>query len=214
MHFAVSIAVAIGCALLPWGATRVPTRWAAGAAVPLLVVIVVGAIVGLPLYPLSDVIVGGFAVLAGIVLGRAMPARFRPLLVLLLVLSVLDVVQNIAFSGGPSTAAPSSSTAPDPHLVWLNFRIPLPGGHFNVGFADLILIAAISENLRRRGATLALSVLPGIIGVGLGEALVATLPPAPPSVAIAVSESLVPFLTLGYALAELAVGQLDSGARR
>lgn len=83
----------------------------------------------------------------------------------------------------------------------------MPGAHFNIGLADVILMAAAAENLRRRGASRGLSVLPGVIGISLGEALVATLPPNPPAPAVAVSASLVLFLTAGYVLTELAVSQ-------
>jgi hypothetical protein len=204
VHFFAGVVVAVGCALAPWAAVRLPTRSAVIAAAPLLVAMVLGAVLGLPFYPFSDVVVAIFSILAGIVLGRAMPARFRPLLVLLLALSVLDVAQNLAFAG-PST--PSTSTAPDAHFIWINFRIPLSGGHFNIGFADIVLIAALSENLRRRTEKVALSVLPGVIGIGLGEALLTTLPPSPPAFVVAISASLVLFLTAGYALTELAVSQ-------
>jgi hypothetical protein len=203
VHFFAGVVVAVSCALAPWVAVSLPTRWAAIAAAPFFAVMVAGAVFGLPLYPFSDVVVGVFAVLAGIVLGRAIPPRFRPLLVLLLVLSALDVSQNLAFAG-PST---SSARAAESHLIWLNFRIPLSSGHLNIGFADLLLIAAVGENLRRRTQKVALSVLPGVIGIGLGEALLTAVPPNPPDFVVAVSASLVLFLTAGYALTELAVSQ-------
>ena len=136
-----------------------------------------------------------------------MPPRFRPFVVLLLILSVLDVAQNIAFAG----PVPSTGGAPDPHLIWFNVRFPLPGGHFNIGFADVILIAAATENLRRRDASLGLSLLPGVIGISLGEALLASLPPAPPDFVVAIAASLILFLTAGYMLTELAVSQQRSG---
>src|SRR2546429_2687614 len=101
VHLFVSLAVAVGCAVLPWAAVRVPTRWVAIAAPPALALIAVGTVFGLPFYPYSDVVVLGFGVLAGLVLGRVMPPRFRPFLVLLLILSALDVAQNIVFSGPP-----------------------------------------------------------------------------------------------------------------
>ena len=206
MHFFVSVVVAIGCGLSPWAAQRAPTRWAVIVALALLVVIVAGAVFGLAFYPYSDVVVAAFSVIAGIALGRAMPPRFRPLLVLLVVLSALDVAQNL-LAAGPSTGGPVATTQPDPHFIWFNFRLPLAGGHFNIGFADLGLIAAVSENLRRRGAPLPLTLLPGVIGLGLGEALTATLSQPAPTIVTAISESLIPFLTGGFVLTELAVGQ-------
>jgi len=205
VHLFVSLGVAVGCAVLPWAAVRLPTRWVAMAAAPVLALIVAGAVFGLPFYPFSDVVVLGFGVLAGILLGRAMPPRFRPFVVLLLILSALDVAQNILFSGPPPGPPAPPSTTLDPHLIWLNFRIPLPGGHFNIGFADLLLIAALSEHLRRRHVRLALAVLPGVIALGLGEAVVASLPQSPPALLGAFVQSVIPFLTAGYLLTELAI---------
>jgi hypothetical protein len=205
MHVFVSLIVALVCAALPWPAARLPTRWAAIAAAPLLALMVAGVVLGLPFYPFSDLVVLGFGVLAGIALGRAMPPRFRPFLVLLLILSALDVAQNLVLSGpAPST---TSSSTPDPHLIWLNLRIPLSPGHVNLGFADLILIAGISEQLRRRDVRLELAVLPGVIGLGLGEAVAASLPESPPTLVSAAAASVIPFLTAGYALTELALSQ-------
>jgi hypothetical protein len=203
MHFLIGVAVAAGCGLAPWAAVKLRTRLIAVAAVPFLIILVAGAVFGLPLYPFSDVVVAAFSLLAGVALGRVMPPRFRPFLVLLLILSGLDLAQNLAFAG-PS---PAPNSPPDPHLIWLNVRFPLPGGHFNIGFADLILIAAAAENLRRRKATLTLSVLPGVIGISLGEALLSTLPANPPLFVDAIAASLVAFLTAGYVLTELAVSQ-------
>jgi hypothetical protein len=203
MHFLIGVAVAVACGLAPWATARLQTRWIAIAAVPFLLVVVAGAVFGVALYPFSDVFVAAFSLLAGVVLGRVVPARFGPFVMFLLVLSVLDVAQNFAFAGPP--LAPGG--APDPHLIWINVRFALPSGHFNIGFADIVLIAAAAENLRRRKATLALSLLPGVIGISLGEALLSTLPPNPPLIVDAIAASLVLFLTAGYLLTELAVSQ-------
>lgn len=207
MHFLAGVVVAVVCGLAPWAAARLQTKWLAVAAVPSLIVVVAGAAFALPLYPYSDFFVAAFGLSAGVALGRVMPARFRPFLVLLLVLSVLDVGQNVVLSG-PSTSSP------DQHLVWLNVRFPLADGHFNIGFADVILIAAASENLRRRGVSMGLSLLPGVIGISLGEALLATLPPAPPAYVTAIAASLIPLLAAGYLLTELAASQQSARAER
>ena len=205
MHFFAGVAVAVVCGLAPWALATIPRRWLVLAGVPFLAIVVAGTVVGIAIYPFSSVFVAVLGLLAGVALGRVMPPRFRPFVVLLLVLSVLDVAQNVAFAG-PSPSSTTSPT-PDPHFIWLNVRFPLPGGHFNIGFADVTLIAAAAENLRRRGATLTLSVLPGVIAIGLGEALLTTLPTNPPTVVVAISASLVLFLTAGYVLTELAVSQ-------
>ena len=203
MHFLIGVAVAAGSGLASWATVKLQTRWIPVGAAPFLIVVIVGAVVGLPLYPFSDLFVAAFALLAGVALGRVMPPRFRPFLILLLALSALDVAQNVAFAGPP----PALNAAPDPHLIWVNVRFPLSNGHFNIGFADLVLIAAAAENLRRRKATLALSLLPGVIGISLGEALLSTLPANPPLLVEAIAASLVLFLTAGYVLTELAVSQ-------
>jgi hypothetical protein len=203
VHFLVGVAVALGAGLAPWATVKLQTRGIAIAAVPFLVVVVAGAVFGLPLYPFSNVFVAAFSLLAGVALGRLMPARFQPFLILLLALSTLDVAQNVAFAGPP----PAPNAQPDPHLIWLNVRFSLADGHFNIGFADLVLIAATAENLRRREATFALSVLPGVIAISLGEALLSTLPTNPPVFLVAIAASLVLFLTAGYVLTELAVSQ-------
>ena len=213
MHLLVGLAVSIACGLAPWPMTRFQTRWLAIAAVPFLIVMIIGAVAGLAIYPYSDVFVAGFALLAGVGLGRVIPPRFRPFLLLLSVLSVLDVAQN--FVSGVATPTAPPSAAPDPHFVWFNVRFPLPSGHFNIGFADVILIAGMSENLRRRSASVALMLLPGVIGISLGEALLATLPTSPPDLARAIAASLVVFLTAGYLLTEIAMskvgGQVSKG---
>lgn len=206
MHFFAGVVVAVACGLAPWTAARVQTQWIAIAAVPFLMVMVAGAVIGLQLYPFSDVFVAAFSLAAGVALGRVMPPRFLPFVVLLLILSVLDVAQNVAFSGPPPTTAGGTD-----HLVWINVRIPLPNGHFNIGFADVILITAAAENLRRRNVSLGLSLLPGVIGISLGEALLASLPPSPPDVVAGIAASLILFLTAGYLLTELAVSQQRSG---
>ena len=202
MHFLIGVAVAAGAGLASWATVKLPTRWIAVAAVPFLVVVVAGVVFGLPLYPFSDVFVAAFSLLAGVALGRVMPPRFRPFLILLLTLSALDVAQNLAFAGPP----PAPNAAPDPLLIWVNVRFPLGNG-FNVGLADLVLIAAAAENLRRRKATLGLSLLPGVIGISLGEAVLSTLTANPPLLVDAIAASLVLFLTAGYVLTELAVSQ-------
>lgn len=200
------VGVALACGLAPWIASRATTRWIVGLFVPLGLVLLAGATFGLGGYPFSDIFVAAFGLVAGIALGRALPPRFRPFVIVLLVLSAIDVAQNMAF-GGASLTQSTGSGAADPHLLWLNVRFPLPGGDFNIGFADVIVITAAAENFRRRSATLGLTLLPGVIGISLGEALAATLTPNPPAVVVAISSSMVLFLTAGYVLTELAVSQ-------
>ena len=44
----------------------------------------------------------------------------------------------------------------------------------------------------------------GVIGLGLGEAVVASLPQSPPALVTALVQSVIPFLTAGYLLTERA----------
>lgn len=202
MHFLAGVAVAVACGLAPWAAAKVPTRWIVSAAAPLFFVVAAGAAFGLPLYPLSNAIVVAFALLAGIAVGRFMPPRFRPFALLLLVLSVIDVVQIIVFL----------TWFLGPRHIWVSvqFRLPDYGG-FNFALALLIVIAATTENLRRRNARLGLSLLPGVIGMGLHEAMLESLPPTAPDFVIDIALSTILLVTVGYLLTELAVSQQRSG---
>jgi hypothetical protein len=173
-----------------------------GAAASLLVM-VVGAIFGLPLYPSSDLVILAFALSGGTLLGRVMPPRFVPFLILLVALSVLDVAQNVA-SSGPAPTSSALERGLDPHFIWLNFRVPLPSGHLNLGFADLVVIAAASEHFRRRSAGWPVAVLPGILGLAAGDLLAAwSANPSRPVVA-ALLQSLIPLVTLGWLVAAAA----------
>ncbi|TMC29256.1 MAG: hypothetical protein E6J32_07800 [Chloroflexi bacterium] len=166
-----------------------------------LPVMVIGAIVGVALYPASDLIVLAFALPGGILLGRALPARFRPFFVFLVALSVLDVVQ-VALTSGPPPGQPSASSGLNPHLIWVNFRIGLPAGHFNIGFVDLLLIAAMSEHFRRRDRRFWIAVLAGVIGIALAELSAAALGGSQNSVLGMLTQALIPFLTVGWLVAD------------
>jgi len=204
--------VATGCATIPWLAWRAGRRALSAIGALALAVMVIGAIVGLALYPLSDAIVLAFVLPGGFLLGRALPPRFRPFLVFLVILSALDLVQ-VALTSGPAPGPSAPSTGLNPHLIWVNFRIGLPGGHFNIGFVDLLLITAMGEHFRRRDRSVAIGLLPGVFGIVLAE-LVADLVGNNPTFALAtLSQALIPYLTVGYLLANaLAVNPL--GARR
>ena len=198
VDFLTGVVAAVACGLFAWAAARVPTKWLALTAAPFLILDAAGVVFRLPFYPFTNFFVAAFALPAGVTLGRIMPPRFIPFLILLLLLSAFDVAQNVVFFG-PF----------DP--IWLNvlFR-PAPGDRFQIGFAELILISAVTENLRRRGVSLALSLLPGVIGISLGQGLLATLPAVEPGYVTDIAISPLPFLTAGYALTELAASQQRS----
>src|SRR5438105_8539181 len=161
---------------------------------------VVGAIVGVSLYPLSDVVVLAFALAGGILLGRALPPRFRPFFLFLIALSVLDFVQ-VALTSGPAPGPSIPSSGLNPHLIWVNFRIGLPGGHFNIGFVDLLLITAMSEYFRRRDQRFVIGLLPGLIGVALAEIVASRVGYSPNPIVSAFGQALIPFLTVGWLVA-------------
>lgn len=154
----------------------------------LLFLTAIAAGLALDLYPWSLGLVLGVAAAGGVGLGRLMPARSRPWLLLLVVLSLVDLVQ-VALTSGASVPGPRTGQGP---LIgqYLNLRLLLPWGRSNIGLADLLLAAAIGEFWRRAGAPLWVAPLPAIFGLGLAE-LFAT--------AAGIRDlALVPFLTLGW----------------
>ena len=197
MHFFAGVVAAVACGLFAWAAARVQTKWLAIGAVPFLIVIVAGMAFNLLLYRISDEVVAAFGLLAGVTLGRLMPPRFGPFLILLLVLSALDVAKNLWFFAWSIG-------------IWTNVAFGRPAGFLTIAVAVVILITATSESLRRRGVTVALSLLPGVIGISLGEALLSTLPFVEQDYIGAIATSQVLFLTAGYALTELAASQQKS----
>lgn len=201
MRVAASIAIAFFVSSVAWGTPRLPNRWLIATTAASLSVIVAGGVLGWPLYPWSDVVTLAFGIFGGVLLGRTYPSSLSAFLILLAVLSALDVAQNLAFSGPPSPSPAPASATPDPHFIWLNFRIPLPDGHFNIGFADLVVIAAITEHLRRNKAPFLLSLSPGIAGLLLAELVFAVHQPTG-AIDSALIQSLIPYLTLGWLAAE------------
>ena len=203
MRLLTGLIVAIGCATIPWLAARAGRR-ALGTISGLgLAVMVFGAIVGVALYPLSDVVVLAFALAGGILLGRALPPRFRPFFLFLIALSVLDFVQ-VALTSGPAPGPSIPSSGLNPHLIWVNFRIGLPGGHFNIGFVDLLLITAMSEYFRRRGQPFVIGIVPGVVGVALAEIVTDLVGTNQRSVVATLAQALIPYLTAGWLVANLA----------
>jgi hypothetical protein len=202
LRLLVGVAVAILGAAIPWFAAAVRRPALGVVCGSTCLVIAAGVLFGLPLYPVSDLIVLGFAVSGGILLGRALPAEFIPFLLTLVVLSGLDLVQ-VALTSGPPPAAASASTGLNPHLIWVNFQIPLPEGHFNIGIADLLLIAAMGEHFRRRHSAYVVSLLPGVLGLVIAELFVNLPGTQGLPLGVALSQALIPFLTIGFAGAQV-----------
>jgi hypothetical protein len=191
--FALSAALALISAAIPWLA-RSLRGW------PLVLTLVVGFVVGvtaallsvgrgLPLTPLTDLMALVVAWSGGLLLGRGMPTRFSPFLLLFLCLSVLDVL--LAVGGYPQTPPTGGGSSP---LVSANFALALPWGRFEINLADLLLLTAVAEHWRRRSAGYLIALLPGVIGLLLADGVIlATGLAQPPA---------FPFFTAGYVASE------------
>ena len=178
------------CTMLSWGAKQIkslPIATIFGAG---LVLGILGIVFSVGWYPWTDLLVLLVAVSAGLLLGRALPAKLWPFLLLLLVLSILDVVQIVLTSGSPSPASPSTGTSTPAAQLYGNFLLHLPWGRYNIGIFDLLLLTAIGEYWRRRGSTLLVALAPGVIGFilafGFGQFIYAGALP------------LIPFITIGW----------------
>lgn len=103
--------------------------------------------------------------------------------------------------------------AANPHLIWVNFRVPLSSGRFNIGFGDLVLVAAMSVHLRSRSAGRVVAAAPGVIGLALAL-LLASVPGSQLVPIVApLSMSLIPFLTAGW-LCALAASRIAATTPR
>jgi hypothetical protein len=188
MEIIVSLVLALLCAAIPWGAKQLkswPIAMVFGAGLVLSILGIVFSIAG---YPWTDLLVLLVAVSAGLLLGRAMPAKLWPFLLLLFVLSILDVVQILLPSPGP--AAGSQSVSAPAAQLYGNFLLHLPWGRYNIGIFDLLLMTAMAEYWRKRGSAFLVALAPGVIGFilafGFGYFIFAGALP------------LIPFLTVGW----------------
>jgi hypothetical protein len=201
-QLAISLALVLVFTAAPWLTRRVSTALLVGLLIGVALYGPAGFEVRLLLiYPWSDLVVAALALLGGILLGRLIPPRFTPMLILLLVLSALDVAQIVLTAGTPPPQAAAQPAQPaqtgaSGWLALLNFIIRLPAGRYLVGIFDLLLITALAEHWRRRGASYPLALLPGALGFLLAYAFVwltghGGLP-------------LIPFFTAGWLCAEAA----------
>jgi hypothetical protein len=184
-----SLALVLVCSAIPWVA-RTLRNW------PLSIVlvvggiaIVVGALLALPQFPWLDLVVLVAAWSGGLLLGRSVAPGFRPFLYLFLCLSVADVL----LTGGVSLSSHHTSGGATP-LRFADFLLLLPGGRFEIGAVDILLLTALAEHWRRRGAAYLIALLPGALGyvLALGFVQLTGLGIVPG----------IPFFTVGYALTE------------
>jgi hypothetical protein len=194
---ALSLALALACAAVPWLALRLRGRLLAVGLVVGILLAILGAVLSVAPYPWSNLVVLLTALTGGLLLGRGLPPRFRPFLVVLLILSALDAV-NIALSGGltplPTTPPAHPAAASSGPLPYFNFFLLLPGGHYLVGIFDLLVITAAAEHWRRRGASYLIALLPGVVGFLLAYGAVWLTQRG--------SWPLIPFFTAGWLASE------------
>lgn len=128
MGLILSLVLALLCVAFAWGTKQFKSWPIAIDFGACLVLSILVAAFSVGAYPWTDIVVLLEAVTAGLPLGRAMPTKLWPFLLLLLVLSILDVVQVVLTT---QASAPSSQSASAPAAQLYGnflFRLPLGGG--------------------------------------------------------------------------------------
>jgi xanthosine utilization system XapX-like protein len=196
-----SLLLALVCSAIPWLA-RPLGDWS------LAIGLVVGIVVGLidvvhpfPPYPWADLVALVVAWSGGLLLGRRMAPHFRPVLLVFLCLSALDVLLTAGLSLSPPQTAAGSTP-----LRFGDFLLLLPWGRFETNVVDLLLLTALAEHWRRRDASYVIAFLPGALGFLLvaGFLLVTKVGILPG----------IPFFTAGYVLTEVVYRYTDTSRRR
>lgn len=185
------IVLAVVFGLLPWLLARVSSRQLIAALLASVLLDAAGLAAGAKLYPWTDIPVAAIAATGGVLAGRAVPPRFRPMALLLLVLAALDTVQILATATSP--AAPAHRSAASYYLM---FVVATSLGNSAIGIFDLLLIAAMAEHWRRRGAGRIVAAAPGCTGLLLAYLVIHVVPRNLP---------LVPFLLTGFLLTQAAM---------
>jgi len=187
--FVLSVALTLLCSAVPWLA-RPLAMWV------LIIGLVVGvilslvdAVLALPFSLGTNLVVLVVAWSGGVLVGRRVAARFQPFLLWFLCFSVVDVLLALGnYPQTPHSAGGSSS------LLYADVILVLAGGRFAINVVDLLLLTALAEHWRRRGAAYLIALLPGVLGFLLADGLIAVtklgLLPG------------IPFFTVGYVLTE------------
>ena len=190
-----SVLAALAVALIAWSVHGVAQRPLAIVLAGSAVALAAGAVLGLALYPWTDLPVLGFAIAGGILVGRRLPPRPMPMLVLLAVLAALDAIQIFASGPGPGPGATASATP-----AWYFYGmlvIDTAWSHTGVGIVDILVIAAMVEHARRRGLPFAVGTAPGVLAFVAADVAVLVLG--------SLNLPLVPFLLAGWLTTGLAV---------
>jgi hypothetical protein len=189
LAFGLSVALTLLCSTVPWLA-RPLSMWA------LIIGLVVGvtlslvdAVRALPFSPWTNLVVLVVAWSGGLLLGRSVAARFRPFLLLFLCFSVVDVL--LALGNYPQTPHSAGGSSP---LLYAEFIFVLSGGRFAINIVDLLLLTALAEHWRQRGASYLIALLPGVLGFLLADGLIAVTK-------LGILPG-IPFFTAGYVLTE------------
>jgi len=183
------IVLAFGIAFAAWGLRRRGTWSLAGITVAGLLVMVVGTAAGTSGYPWSNLVVLVVSVTLGVVIGRLVPPTGRAMFATLAVVAALDASQ-LLFAGGAGGSV-------QPWEAWFHLLVVGSDGtvSMKIGALDLVLVAAISEHWRRRGAGFWLATLTGPLGLVL-SAVYAWIVRPPDGLV------LVPFLLAGWLISE------------
>jgi hypothetical protein len=184
-----SLALALACTAIPWLARALGSWPLALALIVGMTVTLLGVALALPLSPWIDLVTLLVAWSGGLLLGRGAPLRFLPFLLLFLCFSALDVL----LTAGLSLAPPPPADSATPLRVG-DFLLLLPWGRFETNVVDLLLLTALAEHWRRRGASYLVAFLPGALGflLAAGFLFVTRLGILPG----------IPFFTAGYVLTE------------
>jgi hypothetical protein len=187
-----SLLLALVCSAIPWLARPLGGWPLAIGLVVGIAVNLIGVVSALPLYPWIDLVVLVVAWSGGLLLGRWVAPQFRPFLLVFLCLSVLDVLLTAGLSASSASAPPASADATP--LRFGDFLLVLPWGRFETNVLDVLLITALAEHWRRRGAAYLIALLPSALGFLLADGflLVTRLGILPG----------IPFFTAGYVLTE------------
>ncbi len=174
-----------------WAVQRLSTRTVIAGSVAGSAVAVMASVAGIDGYPWSNVVVLMVAVAGGVGVGRWVTPTARAMFLLLAVLSALDLSQ-LLWAGGTRAQGPA------PWETWFHLLVLAADGTpiLKIGVVDLLLVAAVAEHWRRRGAGFWLAALTGPVGLALSSGYAWVVRPAGGMV-------LVPFVFVGWSMSEL-----------